>query len=36
MSTALRIHISQSSADVLNEVGGFDLQRRGTIYVKVS
>ncbi len=35
MVTALRVHISSFTADVLNRTGGFDLQCRGEITVKV-
>lgn len=35
-STALKIHISQCTADILLQTGSFELEERGEIEIKVS
>jgi hypothetical protein len=34
--TALRVHLSSETADVLREIGGFNMEFRGETKVKVS
>lgn len=34
--TALKIHISQSTADILFQAGSFELEERGEIEMKVT
>ncbi len=34
-SLAYRIHVSQASADLLNEIGGYHLEFRGVTELKV-
>lgn len=36
LHTALRIHISQSTADILVQAGSFELKERGDIEMKVT
>lgn len=34
--TALKIHVSQSTADILFQAGSFELEERGEIQMKVN
>jgi class 3 adenylate cyclase len=31
----LKIHMSQSTVDILKQIGGFDYEERGPVFVKV-